>query len=109
MHSDDGRSSEWFEQHTYDRRYMVLRTEHHQPGTPWVIKAMADDIAFTSLYTEYEEFTREEMLADPELADALQRWESEIDPVHRMERALEDAETGARGRRKRTANQGAHG
>lgn len=67
--------------------YVVGRSVHAQPGTPYVIAKCADRaIAAVFALSGQQIRTRSEMLGDSALADALRQWDAEDDSVFRMER-----------------------
>jgi hypothetical protein len=81
-----------------DRLYVVARTVHVQPGTPYVIAASADHAVAAVLslsgHTAHSEL---EMRNGPELARALDAWEAGDHRVHGLERAAARAFAGPEG------------
>jgi hypothetical protein len=67
--------------------YVVARSEHVRPGTPFVIaKCIDPGVAVVFALAGQQAYTREEMSRVPPLAEALAAWESGDDSLFRMER-----------------------
>jgi hypothetical protein len=72
--------------------YVVGRTRHSGWGTPYVVAQCVDEVvAAVIALAGHETYHRDRMLADPSLADALDRWESHDHGVHGGERAARTA------------------
>ena len=68
--------------------YVVARTGLAHPGTPFVIATSIDrGLAERCAFVDGEAYDRNEMLADPSLAAAMNAWESGDHSVYRRERA----------------------
>lgn len=71
-----------------DRLYVVARTAHVQPGSPYVIAVCAEDAVAAMLsMAGHETYGAEDMRRRPELARALQAWDQGDHRLHRSERS----------------------
>jgi hypothetical protein len=67
--------------------YVVARSQHVRPGTPFVIACCIDrGVAVVFALAGQQVCAREEMERDPALAEALRAWEANDDSQFRMER-----------------------
>jgi hypothetical protein len=72
--------------------YVVGRTTHVAPGTPYVVAQCADEaVAAVLALAGHETFRRELMLVEPALSEALERWEAHDHRAHDRERSAEAA------------------
>jgi hypothetical protein len=68
--------------------YVVGRTRHAEPGTPYVVALCADEaVAAVLVLAGRETHSRDRMLAEPALAEALERWEAHDHRAHDRERS----------------------
>jgi hypothetical protein len=76
--------------------YLVARTVHVEPGTPYVVTACADHAVAAGLtLSGHTTYTDGEMRGRPDLARALWAWEADDHRLHRLERAAARAFAGA--------------
>jgi hypothetical protein len=68
--------------------YVIGRTRLTEPGTPYVVAQCMDEaVAAVLAMAGLEAHPRERMTEDPELAEALRRWETDDHRAHRRERS----------------------
>lgn len=79
--------------------YVVARSQHVRPGTPFVISCCIDRaVAAVFALAGQQVCTRGEMELEPALAEALGAWEANDDSLFRMERRARAA-FGSEGRK----------
>jgi hypothetical protein len=66
--------------------YVVGRTRHATPGTPYVVAQCVDEVAAVLALAGHETYRRDRMLAEPALTEALERWEAHDHRAHTRER-----------------------
>jgi hypothetical protein len=67
--------------------YVIARTQHVRPGTPFVLASCVDrGVAVVFALAGQTVLSRSQMESDPALVDALRAWESKDDSLFRMER-----------------------
>lgn len=67
--------------------YVVARSQHVRPGTPFVISCCVDrGVAAVFALAGQQVCAREEMEREPALAEALRAWEADDDSLFRLER-----------------------
>jgi hypothetical protein len=67
--------------------YVVGRTRHAEPGTPFVLAQCVDEaVAAVLALAGHETYRRDRMLAEPALTEALERWEANDHRAHDRER-----------------------
>jgi hypothetical protein len=77
--------------------YVVARSAHVRPGTPFVVAACVDDAALELLVmTGHESYSAGHMRRRPELRQALTAWEADDHELHRTERRARDARQAGR-------------
>jgi hypothetical protein len=69
--------------------FVVRRTDHVRPGTPYVVAACIDRyVAEACAFPDGETYGREEMERHPALAEAVAAWDSGNDSLFLRERGL---------------------
>ena len=70
-----------------DAAYVIGRTKHVRPGTPYVIARCIDRVVAAVFALSGQQVrTRDQILRDPALAEALRAWEAEDTSLFREER-----------------------
>jgi hypothetical protein len=76
--------------------YVVARTVHVEPGTPYVVATCADDAVAAALaLLGHAAHTAGEMRSRPDLSRALRAWEADDHGLHHLERAAARAFAGS--------------
>jgi hypothetical protein len=72
---------------TEDAAYVIGRTKHVRPGTPYVIARCIDRVVASVFALSGQQVrTREQLLRDSALTEALRAWEAEDTTLFREER-----------------------
>lgn len=79
-----------------ERLYVVARTVHVEPGTPYVVAASADHAVAAALaLSGHAAHADREMRSRPDLSRALRAWEADDHRLHRLEQAAARAFAGS--------------
>jgi lactate dehydrogenase-like 2-hydroxyacid dehydrogenase len=79
-----------------ERFYVVARTVHVEPGTPYVVAAFADHaVAAVLALSGHAAHSEREMRSGPDLSRALGAWEAGDHRLHRLEGAAARAFAGS--------------
>jgi hypothetical protein len=85
--------------------YVVGRTRLTEPGTPYVVAQCVDEaVAAVLCLAGLEAHPRHRMTADPELVEALRRWEAHDHRIRERERTARAAVGGAASAQPRSAH-----
>jgi hypothetical protein len=77
---------------TEETAYVIGRTKHVRPGTPYVIARCVDRVVASVFALSGQQLrTREQLLRDDALAEALRAWEAEDTSLFHQERQARTA------------------